>query len=46
MTYNMTDEDWAQLSNEDVLELSDANIKFGRRLEAEMARRGLITEGP
>ena len=44
MTYNLTDAELARFSDEQVLELSDANIKMSRRLDAEMIRRGLVFE--
>lgn len=45
MPYNLTDEDLASLSVEQLLQLSDANIKMSRRLDGEMVRRGLVTAG-
>ena len=43
MAYNLTDEDLAKLSTEQLLELSSANMEMCRRLDAEMIRRGLVT---
>jgi len=43
MSYNLTDEELESLTAEQLLELSDANVKMSRRLDAEMVRRGLIT---
>jgi hypothetical protein len=42
MVYNLSDEEMAQLTVEQLLELSDANIKMSRRIDAEMIRRGLL----
>lgn len=44
MPYNLTDEELAGLSTEQLLELSDANIQMSRRLDAEMLRRGILQE--
>jgi hypothetical protein len=44
MGYNLTDEDLAGLSPEQLLELSTANYEMSRRINVEMVRRGLATE--
>jgi hypothetical protein len=44
VAYNLTDAELAHLSTEQLLELSDANIEMSRRLDAEMTRRGIVTE--